>query len=157
MKGLVIEAPDGAVPQFDGNATWLPPVVARECTISQLALFRHEPFFAKKGHTVPGGFAAAFPFCKCLLVARFPTGGQCMGVRAAVSLRTVPVVTEVKADLLLCITALTLTLGGGHGLVRSGLKVISSGLGRGLDFRLELRKLLLGVSEFARGGVCAGA
>ena len=29
-KGLLIEAPDGAVPQFDGNATWLPPVVARE-------------------------------------------------------------------------------------------------------------------------------
>ena len=50
---------------------------------------------------------------KCLLVARLPTGGQCtlaellvVGVRAAVSLRTVPVVTEVKADLLLCITAL---------------------------------------------------
>ena len=77
-----------------------------------------------------------------------------MGVRAAVSLRTVPVVTDVKADLLPCVTALTLTLGGGQGLVRSGL---SSGLGRGLDFCLEPCKLLLGVSEFARGGVRAGA
>ena len=68
-KGLVIEAPDGAVPQFDGNASWLPPLVARECIISQLAPFRHEPFFAKKGHNVPGGFAAAFPLALAFALA----------------------------------------------------------------------------------------
>ena len=57
-------------------------------------------------------------------------------------------------DLLFCITALTLPLGSGVGLVCSGLRRC---LGCGLDFRLELRKLLLGVGELARVGVCAGA
>ena len=111
--------------------------------------------------SLAASLATTFARSKRLLVARVPTGGQCtlaellvVGVRATVSLRTVPVVTEVKADLLLCITAHTLTLGGGQGLVRSGL---SSGLGCGLDFRLEPCKLLLGVSELARGGVRAGA
>ena len=158
--------------------------------MSQLAPFRQEPFFAKNGHTVPGGFAPALllalafalalalglPFLpaplppalpppfrrsKRLLVARIPTGGQCtlaqlfvVRVRATVSLGTVTVVTEVKADLPFCITALTLTLGSGVCLVCSGL---SGCLGCGLDFRLELRKLLLGVGELARVRVCAGA
>ena len=160
--------------------------------MSQLAPFRQEPFFAKNGHTVPGGFAPAlllalafalalgpWAYRSCLpplppaLPPPFVVASVCWwpASRRAASARLrkllvvrvrancpplgqFTVVTEVKADLLFCITALTLPLGSGVGLVCSGL---SGCLGCGLDFRLELRKLLLGVGELARVGVCAGA